>query len=206
MESTYLDLLRPTKLWSRREVLSKPSPVPRSPGAYAWYFRAIPPGVPTEGCLSQDDLTLLYVGISPRSPASNGRVPSGQTLLTRLRTHMQGNAEGSTLRLAIGCLLSEQLGIMLRRVRSKDSVSESTAFRYTFTRDGEASLNEWLNRYAFVAWMVDGESWTVEDKLIRSVSLPLNLAQNSHRPFYVILSDIKRRAKERANELPVAWE
>ena len=36
----------------------------------------------------------------------------------RIRYHYQGNAEGSTLRLTLGCLLSEELDIELRRVGS----------------------------------------------------------------------------------------
>ena len=36
----------------------------------------------------------------------------------RIRYHYQGNAEGSTLRLTLGCLLSEELDIELQRVGS----------------------------------------------------------------------------------------
>jgi hypothetical protein len=35
------DLLRPQRLWTRSEVLSRPSPVPKAPGVYAWYFRGL---------------------------------------------------------------------------------------------------------------------------------------------------------------------
>jgi hypothetical protein len=60
--------------------------------------------------------SLLYVGISP--PPKNGAKPSKQTMRERIRYHYQGNAEGSTLRLTLGCLLSEELDIELRRVGS----------------------------------------------------------------------------------------
>jgi hypothetical protein len=40
---------------------------------------------------------------------------------------MRGNAEGSTLRLTLGCLLSEQLGIELRRV--EEAMPFTLAFR-----------------------------------------------------------------------------
>jgi hypothetical protein len=36
----------------------------------------------------------------------------------QLWTHYAGNAEGSTLRKTLGCMLAEQLGIQLRRVGS----------------------------------------------------------------------------------------
>jgi hypothetical protein len=59
-------LLRPNRLLSRAEVLSTPSPVPRLPGVYAWYFDQVPPGVPTDRCHQAGDHVLLYVGIAPK--------------------------------------------------------------------------------------------------------------------------------------------
>ena len=35
-------LVQPARLWSRAEVLARPSPVPRRPGVYGWYFRELP--------------------------------------------------------------------------------------------------------------------------------------------------------------------
>ena len=68
-------LLRPPHLYSRREVLTRPSPIPKRPGVYAWYLREVPPDVPVDGCHRHDGLPLLYVGISPRRPPSNGNRP-----------------------------------------------------------------------------------------------------------------------------------
>jgi hypothetical protein len=110
-------LLTPTKLWTRTEVLALGCPVPASAGVYAWFFDSLPEGVPTEGLVRSAGLTLLYVGISPKRPRAVGS-PSRQTLRSRLRYHFRGNAEGSTLRLSLGCLLSQSLGIELRRVGS----------------------------------------------------------------------------------------
>jgi hypothetical protein len=45
---------------------------------------------------------------------------SKQALSHRVRYHMRGNAEGSTLRLSFGCILADQLGIELRRVGSTE--------------------------------------------------------------------------------------
>ena len=104
--------LTPTKLWTRTEVLARPCPVPGSAGVYAWFFDSCPQGVPTEGLVRSVGLALLYVGISPKPPSNVG-IPSRQTLRSRLRYHFQGNAEGSTLRLSLGCLLSQDLGIQL---------------------------------------------------------------------------------------------
>ena len=101
-------------------------------------------------------LTLLYVGISPKPPSSVG-TPSRQTLRRRLRYHFRGNAEGSTLRLSLGCLLSQSLGIELRRVGS--------GRRMTFGA-GERALNDWLERSARVAWLACDEPWRVEEHMI----------------------------------------
>jgi hypothetical protein len=141
------DLLFPRRLWSRAEVLSRPSPVPKSPGVYAWYFRNLDNLVPSQAGISIGEFRLHYIGISPSAPPSNGRLPSKQSHRHRLRYHMRGNAEGSTLRLSLGCLLSKQLGIQLRRVGSGK--------RMTFAA-GEQRISEWLEDNARVAWFPCG--------------------------------------------------
>lgn len=45
-------------LFSRDDVLSRPCPVPRSAGVYAWYFAAISPGIDPTGCHQADGLPL----------------------------------------------------------------------------------------------------------------------------------------------------
>jgi hypothetical protein len=68
---------------------------------------------------------------------------------------------------------------------------------------GEQILNDWLDRNARVAWLTCGEPWRVEEELIRSVSLPLNLDQNRNHCFHAQLTERRRVAKTRAKELPV---
>ena len=188
------NLLSTGRLWSRDEVLAPHSPVPKAPGVYAWYFRVVPPGVPTDGCLRHGPHILLYVGIAPKVPPRNGGKPSTQRLFHRIRYHYRGNAEGSTLRLTLGCLLSEELGIVLRRVGSGK--------RFTFS-GGESRLSEWMGKNAFVTWTVDDEPWKLEKELIGELSLPLNLDQNTTHPFHQRLSAIRREAKQEARSLPV---
>lgn len=190
----YTELLDPPRVWSRHEVLETPSPVPESGGVYAWWFRELPGGVIAEGCLTSGGLTLLYIGISPRKPPKNRLVPSDRTLRSRIKYHYSGNARGSTLRLSLGCLLKDRLGIELRRVGSGN--------RMTFA-EGEGRLSQWMEEHAFVSWSVCAEPWTAEKELIRLVSLPLNLAQNKDHPFHHILSEARRQARQRARALPV---
>ena len=85
-------LLAPDRLFTRAEVLTRPSPAPAEPGVYAWYFRDAPPLVPVETVHQFEGHALLYVGISPSRPRSNGKPPSRQYLRKRLRYHFCGNA------------------------------------------------------------------------------------------------------------------
>lgn len=181
----------PPLLYSRSEVLNKPCPVPQKPGVYGWYFKEIPGQVPTEGCKTIDGLTLLYVGISP------SRKNSKQNLRKRIKYHYQGNAYGSTLRLTLGTLLAEQSGFPLRRVGSD---------RMTFTHLGEQWLDEWMEENAFVCWEEHPEPWNEETEIFETVSLPLNIQDNKHHLFADVLSELRKKAKKQAREMPVANE
>jgi hypothetical protein len=113
-----------------------------------------------------------------------------QSLYDRIRDHYTGNAAGSTLRLTLGCLLSE---VKLRRVGSGK--------RFHFA-DDERKVSEWMACNAFVTWLETPEPWNVEAAMMRAVSLPLNLDQNRNHPFHAALSAMRREARQRARELP----
>ena len=189
------ELLNPKKLFSRTDVLINPSPVAKKAGVYAWFFKEIPAKVPVSDCIKLNNLTLLYVGISPKAPPLNGAKPSSQTLWHRVRYHYSGNAEGSTLRLTLGCLLSDELGIQLRRVGSGN--------RMTFTTSGETKISDWMEKNAFVVWIEHPTPWLLEDELIQTKSLPLNLQGNQAHPFHKELSLLRSEQKKKAKELPV---
>lgn len=194
MASMTEPLLSPPRLWSRAEVLSQPCPVPTERGVYAWYFTDPPPLVPVHGCHVVDGAVLLYVGISPRMPSANGGRASSQNIRKRIMYHYRGNAEGSTLRLTLGCLLSEHLGIGLRRVGSGQ--------RFTFST-GEVELSEWLSRHARVCWVVDQAPWKLESALLGRLVLPLNLDQNPASGFRMQLSRIRAVQRQLARDSPV---
>jgi hypothetical protein len=184
-----LDALRnPARLWTREEVLQRPSPVPAVSGLYAWFFREVPEGVAVQGCVTRDDATLLYVGIAPRAPSASGKI-SSRTLRTRIRQHYQGNASGSTLRLTLGCLLRERLGIQLCRTGAKD--------RLTFA-EGERKLSEWMAGNAFVCWVEHPRPWEIESQIITELHPPLNLAANRTHPFHTNLSALRREMRRKA--------
>jgi GIY-YIG catalytic domain len=146
-------IVRPRRLWSRAEVRQRPCPVPGRPGVYGWYFRQLPWPIDTSRCVHHDGHTLLYVGIAPKAPPANGRPASRQTLRSRIGDHYGGNAAGSTLRLTLGCLLADQLGIQLRRVGS--------GRRLTFAV-GEPVLSAWMADNAYVTWVETEQPWVAE--------------------------------------------
>lgn len=184
----------PDKTYSRTEVMSRPTPVPAINGVYFWWFKEIPPGVPTEGCLTHEGYTLLYVGISPDK---KGKPNSRANLKTRIKTHYSGNAEGSTLRRTLGVLLATESNYPLRRVGSGK--------RTTFTHPGEQWLDQWMEKNARVSWVADEEPWVLEEELISRISLPLNTQGNSHA-FKPILSALRSKAMAEAKIMEIANE
>ncbi|GBF25049.1 hypothetical protein MnTg02_00078 [bacterium MnTg02] len=188
-------LTNPPILYSRFAVLSKPCPVPAEWGAYAWFFKE-PPGVtPTDGCVTKDDLTLLYVGISPDKV---GKPNSKGNLRDRLQTHYCGNAEGSTLRRTLGILLADKSDFPLRRVGS--------GIRMTFTHLGEQFLDDWMEENAFACWVEHPAPWKLEKQLLESLSCPLNIQKNSDHLFAGELKRMRKEAIRQAREEPIAQE
>jgi hypothetical protein len=181
-------LVKPARLWRPVEILARPLPVPRSAGAYAWFFKNVPAVVPVSGCVTSAGFGLLYLGIAP------SRSSSMSHLRKRLRGHLRGNASGSTLRLSVGCVLASLLQIQLRRVGPSE--------RLTFGA-GEQVLSAWLDENARVAWIVVDSPWQYERTLVTRVSLPLNLDFNKAHSFHGELSRLRARAREVARSLPV---
>ena len=188
-------LLQPEHLYERADVRAKPCPVPAEPGIYAWYFRELPDSrIQRDHLHHAHGLTLLYVGISPKAPPLSGGKPSSENLRKRIRYHYEGNAEGSTLRLTLGCLLSSCLGTALRRVGSGK--------RLTFG-SGETTLTDWMAENALVTWIATPAPWEVEAQLLDELDLPLNLDQNSGNHFYPTLREVRKDAREKARALPI---
>jgi len=174
--------------------MSKPTPVPAENGVYFWWFKEIPPGVPAEGCINCNGYTLLYVGISPDQ---RGKPNSRSNLRKRIKTHYSGNAAGSTLRRTLGVLLSHESSFPLRRVGSGS--------RMTFTHSGEQWLDAWMEKNAKVHWIPVEAPWELEDTLIASIPLPLNIQGNAH-DFRMTLSGMRSQAVAEARLMEIADE
>jgi hypothetical protein len=183
----------PVRVYSRADVLTRPSPVPAQDGVYGWWFRELPPLVLADGCHQHQGLWLLYAGISPNRPSQDGRPPSKQTLRDRIKYHYTGNAEGSTLRKTRGRLLANDLKIQLRRVGSGN--------RMTFV-EGEQALSSWMAENAYVSWVGRDRPWELEDELIAALGLPLNLQGNPHNRVHSVRR-VRARCVAQARALPV---
>jgi hypothetical protein len=180
---------------SRTDIVERRIQLPQAPGVYVWCFRTIPPGVPALNCLSHGEWVMLYVGISPDS---RSKPNSRQGLRSRIRHHLCGNAEGSTLRRTLGILLLEQSGFPLRRVGSGK--------RITLTHLGEQWLDRWLDENALLLWRAVDQPWHLEEQIIADVSCPLNLRGNEAHPFNKKLKEVRYTAISEARKTPVADE
>ena len=154
-------------------------------GVYAWYFRALPglsPGV-RDHCVRRGPWQLLYVGIAPSRPGSRS------TLRRRLRLHVAGNASSSTLRLTLGCLLADSLGLRLQAKRASKRCDWNA---------GEPGLSAWLATHGRVVVVAHPRPWDVEQAVIGHLRPPLNLAHNLQHPFAQRLSDLRAEHRARA--------
>jgi hypothetical protein len=153
---------------------------------YAFYFSKNPPTVAVENCISCEENILLYVGIAPRKSVT----PSHATLRTRIPFHLWGNAYGSTLRLSLGCLLTQSLGLRLQ--------AGSGGKGLTFGQSGENLLSQWISENTLLTWATLTAPWTLEEYLLQTISLPLNLQGNKNHPFNVILKNVRKRCRAEA--------
>lgn len=169
---------------SRTHVLSRPSPVPQSPGIYGWWFHTTPDArIDVSNCKTVEGLHLLYVGISPEN------VGSASHLRKRIRQHYRAKLSRSTLRRSLAALLMDQLGLK--------PVME--AGRLTLGGAGEDTLSQWMSDNAYVSWHVHSRPWDVEDGIFRLVNLPLNIKDNARNPFRAKLEMARTELGCRAN-------
>lgn len=151
-------------------------------GIYAWYFDEIPPGVPEKGLCSVEGWRLLYIGMVQNQPVR-------ERLLSR---HYSGNAEESTLRKSLGCLLRDKLDLTPRKKSARSK-------KWTFG-DDEDKLTEWMRRHARVKLVRIAMKKVKEMKevLIKHFSPPLNIEEGSH-PFVAELEAIRKECGEAAS-------
>ncbi len=183
VEEVIEKLTNPERLYSCEEVLVKPSPVPKESGVYAWYFKDIPPLVPTDGCAVKDGKTLLYVG-------------SAKVLRVRIRKHCDGEARRSTLRMSLGALLHENLPDLFYKLDKKNTK------KYHYPENGEDYLSLWMKENAFVCWVeYENENYaSVEEDIIEELRTPFNKRRGEVRVSGIV-GDMRDKARQKAKEL-----
>jgi hypothetical protein len=88
--------------YTRDEIFAEPSPVPAKSGVHGWWFRDIPGEIDVSGCEQRDGLTLLYVGVSPGPPRTDGKPQAPQDLRKRIRRMASPPETSFSLRIFFG--------------------------------------------------------------------------------------------------------
>lgn len=169
------------------ERLARPasaSAAPKEKGIYGWWFAPGSLPVPAAPYEKADGFELLYVGIAPSSSTSKS------LLRPRLVRHATGDASRSTLRLTLGVLLADELGLALGIHKARPN----------WGPDGEAKLSRWMSEHARIAWAVHPEPWTVENELLVHATLALNIDGRSS-PFASELKDRRTDARRIARSI-----
>ena len=141
------------------------------PGFYAWWASPtrlsdasplIPPVHPTASC----KWALLYVGIAPKRPSSDG---PDRTLADRVQgDHRNGSIGNSTFRQSLAALLIGLLDLRPKRGYDRSRIENETA------------LSDWIEEHCRVTMAECPTPWTVEDEVIRLMRPPLNLKPGYH--------------------------
>jgi len=159
-------------------------PPPNESGIYGWYFKEIPPYLPYKECayaragLMSRKWRLLYIG-------------KGKSLKKRiLGFHFNGDADVSTLRLSLGCLLIKRYELCLYK---KDSKTEGK-YDYTFGDKGEEKISDWMKKNARVTWVASPNYGTLEENAVHTYVLPLNIKENPN--LFVPLKTLRSRLKD----------
>jgi hypothetical protein len=175
-----------TAPWSVRRVKSnRSSGIPSLPGLYAWWqTKGSIPEVPHVPHSEDEELGLLYVGISPSSSSS------AQTLQGRVYgNHLSGNVGSSTFRLTLAALLRVELGLTPR----------SHGTKIVLPADQNPALSAWQDEHLAVSWVVRPDPWEVESDVIAWMAPPLNLAGNREHSFYSVVTEARRALRASAD-------
>lgn len=154
--------------------------VPSSSGVYGWYFDELPPYVPKSSCTPIKECWLLYIG---KADNLQERIVDFHI---RGKTYGQGTI--STLRLSLGCLLSNKYRFVL-------CIDPESGQSFG---GKEKKLNNWLDKHAKVVWIETEKIDAVERQAIKRYILPLNLKHNDH-PLVRPLSKLRSAFKTIAN-------
>jgi hypothetical protein len=172
------------------EVLQAPELLPAAPGFYGWWSRQGAISVPHIHHPVDDELSLLYVGISP------ARETSRQTVRSRvLGNHLNGNVGSSTFRFVLAALLIDALDLHPYMRGTKVALSASDNGR----------LSVWQRKHLLLTWCARERPWETESEVIRQLNSPLNSTGNAAHAFYPAVraarAEFRRRAAAASSSL-----
>jgi hypothetical protein len=167
-------------------VLQQRELVPAARGFYGgWSHRGAIGGVPHVPHPLDDDLTLLYVGISP------ARETSRQTIRSRvIGNHLNGNVGSSTFRFILAALLVDALELR-PFLRGTKVALEAT---------DNARLSAWQRERLRLTWCARERPWEIEEEVIARLGPPLNSAGNAAHSFYPRVRATRAALRRRADE------
>jgi hypothetical protein len=170
-------------------VLQRRELVPATPGFYGWWSRrGAVSGVPH---VPDDDLALLYVGISPV------RETSRQTIRSRmLGNHLNGNIGSSTFRFILAALVVDALALRPFPRGTKVALDATD----------NARRSAWQREQLLLTWCAREHPWEIEGEVIARLGPPLNSASNAAHGFHPRVRDgraaLRRLAAERGLTRP----
>ena len=136
----------------------------------------------------------FYVGIAPRE-AKATITPSRRTLRDRLRDHLAGNAEAR---------LSPTYTRLFACASAGNTLQLSGAITVSPSRTQAKSCSDrWLATHAHVAFTAFDRPWEVEARLLKMISLPLNISGNAAHSCAADLSRLRAISRREAAVLPV---
>ena len=170
MSHEITEQLKTPKNWlSRADLLTRPSPVPRVQGIYAWYLSNIPGGFDLGVQHVHQDHKLVYVGVAPGRPNAEGE------LHQRLRIHCRGKLRRSTFRRTVAAMLTLGPSPPSEYAAMLDSPAPAGALN--------DMVSQWMERHARVCWLEVADPWQVEPGVISALTPPLNIKDNPNNPF-----------------------
>ena len=112
---------------------------------------------------SQEGYELLYVGASV------------DPLSRRVLEHLDGNTNGSSLRMTVGALMRPELGL--------EPVTTPRRNYFDFGSDGEARLTDWMLAHTRVATAASAQPYVDERELLTTIPVPFNINERRRLPF-----------------------
>jgi hypothetical protein len=183
--------LHPIALYASQKVVSDAAVGADVRGVYGVFFKRTERVLERCGYLDFDQRMpveahegqLLYVGASL------------DPLRRRVLAHLSGSSQGSSLRMTLGALFAEDLGL--------DPISDGRRNYYHFG-SGEGRLTEWIVENSSVGFYASDDPYGIERQILTDVAVPLNIEYRKRHPFSRYLMGLRAMICSRPSRSPSA--